>query len=204
MPSFVFAFMDCEFGGLDPELHDITEIAVILTDDRLAELASAEWKVRARAERVSAEAAEISGWSAEAWADAPPLRQVLEELAALLPPGRTVVPAGQNVRNFEIPERNVRLRERPLEAFRELIGLAVATRANRFAQGLEGSASTRGRRVLRRPGPERVFVQLEKLAQPTAEDHGAEAAVADRKRLDPFGRWGGVTEDGSMVYFGSP
>jgi len=28
--EFVFAFMDCEFGGLDPELHDITEIAAII------------------------------------------------------------------------------------------------------------------------------------------------------------------------------
>jgi DNA polymerase III epsilon subunit-like protein len=90
VPDFAFAFLDCEFGGLDPELHDITEIAVIVTDDRLAELASAEWKVRARAERITAEAAEISGWSAEAWAQARPLREVLSELAALLPAGRTV------------------------------------------------------------------------------------------------------------------
>ena len=29
MPEFAFAFMDCEFGGLDAELHDITEIGVI-------------------------------------------------------------------------------------------------------------------------------------------------------------------------------
>jgi DNA polymerase III epsilon subunit-like protein len=40
----------------------------------------------------------MSGWSAEAWADAPPLGQVLGELSELLPAGRTVVPAGQNVR----------------------------------------------------------------------------------------------------------
>ena len=57
MPEFAFAFLDCEFGGLDPELHDITEIAVILTDYRLAELASAEWRVIARPERITAEAA---------------------------------------------------------------------------------------------------------------------------------------------------
>ena len=31
-PDFAFAFLDCEFGGLDPELHDITEIAVIVTE----------------------------------------------------------------------------------------------------------------------------------------------------------------------------
>jgi oligoribonuclease (3'-5' exoribonuclease) len=98
MPEFAFAFMDCEFGGLDPEQHDITEVAVIVTDYRLAELAQAEWKVAARAERISAEAAEISGYDAAAWRDAKPVRQVLAELSALLPADRTIVPAGQNVR----------------------------------------------------------------------------------------------------------
>ena len=44
--------MDCEFGGLDPELHDITELAVIVTDYRLAELSSQEWKIRARPDRI--------------------------------------------------------------------------------------------------------------------------------------------------------
>jgi oligoribonuclease (3'-5' exoribonuclease) len=93
------AFLDCEFGGLDPDLHDITEIGVIVTDYRLVELASAEWKVLARPERVTTEAAAIFGYDAERWArEGVPLRQALGELAALLPPGHTVVPAGQNVR----------------------------------------------------------------------------------------------------------
>jgi oligoribonuclease (3'-5' exoribonuclease) len=98
LPDFAFAFLDCEFGGLDPERHDITEIAVIVTDYRLAELASAEWRVLARPERVTAEAAEMSGYGPERWADAVPLRRALGELVALLPAGKTVVPAGQNVR----------------------------------------------------------------------------------------------------------
>ncbi|MGH0031659.1 MAG: 3'-5' exonuclease [Myxococcota bacterium] len=98
MPEFAFAFLDCEFGGLDPELHDITEVAVIVTDYRLAELGQNEWKVAARAERISDEAAAISGYDAEAWKDAPHVRQVLTELAAMLPADKTVVPAGQNVR----------------------------------------------------------------------------------------------------------
>ena len=96
--KFVFAFMDCEFGGLDPELHDITEVAVIVTDYRLAELDSHEWKIRARPDRITEEAASISGYTAEAWIDAIPLRRVLDELSALLPKGKTAVPAGQNVR----------------------------------------------------------------------------------------------------------
>ncbi|MDH5306048.1 MAG: 3'-5' exonuclease [Myxococcales bacterium] len=98
MPDFVFAFLDCEFGGLDPELHDITEIGVRVTESRLAEMASAEWKVAARAERISDAAAAISGYDPEAWRDAKSLRQVLTELSALMPAGKTVVPAGQNVR----------------------------------------------------------------------------------------------------------
>jgi oligoribonuclease (3'-5' exoribonuclease) len=90
--------MDCEFGGLDPELHDITEIAVIVTDYRLAELSFQEWKVRARPERITPEAATISGYDPAAWADAVPIRQALSELAAHVPKGKTLVPAGQNVR----------------------------------------------------------------------------------------------------------
>lgn len=98
MTEFAFAFLDCEFGGLDPELHDITEIGLILTDYRLAEMAEAEWKVKARPERITAESAQISGYDAAAWADAKPLRDVLGELNAMLPKDRKVVPAGQNVR----------------------------------------------------------------------------------------------------------
>jgi oligoribonuclease (3'-5' exoribonuclease) len=96
--DFVFAFMDCEFGGLDPELHDITEVALIVTDYRLAEIGSGEWKITARADRITPEAAAISGYDPEAWRNAAPLRQVLTEIAELLPAGKTAVPAGQNVR----------------------------------------------------------------------------------------------------------
>ena len=98
MPEIALAFLDCEFGGLDPELHDLTEIAVVLTDYRLAELASGEWRVLARPERITAEAAALSGYGPERWADAVPLRQALGELGALFPTGTLIVPAGQNVR----------------------------------------------------------------------------------------------------------
>lgn len=99
MAEFSFAFLDCEFGGLDPELHDITEIGVIVTDERLAEIGEREWKVVARAARVSAASIEISGYDAAVWArEAVPVRQALTEFAAMLPKGCKVVPAGQNVR----------------------------------------------------------------------------------------------------------
>ncbi len=99
MTEFALAFLDCEMGGLDPEQHDLTEIGVIVTDYRLAELASAEWKVLARPERITAEAAAIFGYDADRWAkEGVGVRQALTELAALLPAGHTVIPAGQNVR----------------------------------------------------------------------------------------------------------
>jgi len=97
--EFAFAFLDCEFGGLDSELHDITEVGVIVTDYRLVELATDSWRVRARPERITPEAARIFGYDEKLWeAEGVPVRQVLSELAALLPDGFKVVPAGQNVR----------------------------------------------------------------------------------------------------------
>lgn len=96
--EFVFAFLDCEFGGLDPERHDITEVGIILTDYRLVEQAERQWRVKARPERITPEAAEIFGYDEALWAVAPALRQVLEEIVAMLPAGKVVVPAGQNVR----------------------------------------------------------------------------------------------------------
>lgn len=99
MTEFAFAFLDCEFGGLDPDLHDITEVAVILTDYRLVELETREWKVRARPGRITREAAEMQGYDAAIWeAEALPVRQVLREITALCPKQKKVVPAGQNVR----------------------------------------------------------------------------------------------------------
>ena len=61
MAEFAFAFLDCEFGGLDPELHDLTEVGVIVTDYRLAEIAEGEWRVKARPERITESAAAIFG-----------------------------------------------------------------------------------------------------------------------------------------------
>ena len=125
MADFVFAFMDCEFGGLDVEMHDITEVAIILTDYRLNELASGEWKIAARADRISKEAAEISGYTAEAWAGAPPIREVLAAIDELLPKGVTVVPAGQNVRmDVQFLERAYKNCEHPYPFDYHVIDLA--------------------------------------------------------------------------------
>jgi len=96
--EFAFAFLDCEFGGLDVELHDLTEVGVILTDARLNELGEAQWRVRSRPERITPQAAEIFGYDEALWAEAPPVRQVLTEIVDMLPKDRKVIPAGQNVR----------------------------------------------------------------------------------------------------------
>jgi oligoribonuclease (3'-5' exoribonuclease) len=125
LADFVFAFMDCEFGGLDVEKHDITEVAIIVTDYRLNELGSGEWKIAARADRISKEAAEISGYTAEAWAGAPPLRDVLAAIDDLLPKGVTVVPAGQNVRmDVQFLERAYKNCEHPYPFDYHVIDLA--------------------------------------------------------------------------------
>jgi DNA polymerase III epsilon subunit-like protein len=96
--EFVFAFLDCEFGGLDPELHDLTEVGIIVTDYRLVEQGEKQWRVKARPDRITPEAAQIFGYDEKLWAEAPGVRQVLTEIGELLPEGKTVVPAGQNVR----------------------------------------------------------------------------------------------------------
>ena len=98
MADFVFAFLDCEFGGLDVTAHDITEVGVILTDYRLEEFATAHWRVSFRMERSTPEAREIFGYDPKLWETAVPVRQMLTELAAMCPKGKVTVPAGQNVR----------------------------------------------------------------------------------------------------------
>jgi DNA polymerase III epsilon subunit-like protein len=126
LAEFAFAFLDCEFGGLDPELHDITEIGIVVTDYRLRELASGEWKVRPRPERVSPEAAAIFGYDEAVWAAAPGIREVLTAAVELLPKDKTVVPAGQNVRvDVSFLERGFRSCDIPYPFDYHVIDLAT-------------------------------------------------------------------------------
>jgi oligoribonuclease (3'-5' exoribonuclease) len=126
LPEFAFAFMDCEFGGLDPELHDITEIAVIVTDYRLVECGAREWKVIGRPDRITPEAAELFNYDPKEWQEHGVQRQALTELAAVLPRGKTVVPAGQNVRmDVLFLERGFRKCEIPYPFDYHVIDLAT-------------------------------------------------------------------------------
>ncbi len=141
MPDFAFAFLDCEFGGLDPELHDITEIGVIVTDYRLAELASGTWKIRARPERITPEAAEIFGYDPKTGADAPGIRDVLRGVIELLPRGKNVVPAGQNVRvDVQFLERAFKSCEIPYPFDYHVIDLATLFYAWSLVAGEDAAA----------------------------------------------------------------
>jgi len=139
--KFAFAFLDCEFGGLDPELHDITEVAVIVTDYRLAEIGEGEWRVAARPDRITPEAAAIFGYDEALWAEAPHVRTVLQELVELLPRDRVVVPAGQNVRmDVTFLERAFKACEIPYPFDYHVIDLATLFYSWSLVHGVEVSA----------------------------------------------------------------
>jgi len=64
------AYVGARNATLSPKVSGyITEIAVVVTDYRLAELATGEWRVRARPERITAEAAALSGVAIRSPAD---------------------------------------------------------------------------------------------------------------------------------------
>lgn len=139
--EFAFAFLDCEFGGLDPELHDITEVGVILTDYRLVELDEKQWRVAARPERITPEAAGMFGYDEKLWSVAPGIRQVLTEVAAMLPADRKIVPAGQNVRmDVMFLERAYRKCQIPYPFDYHVIDLATLFYAWTLVSGEKASA----------------------------------------------------------------
>ena len=100
LPDFAFAFLDCEFGGLDPELHDITEIGG--DRHRLPPRRARERRVEgaARPERVTAEAGAHLGLRRGALGARGACRCARRSASSRRScrPGKTVVPAGQNVR----------------------------------------------------------------------------------------------------------
>ena len=84
-------------------------------------------KVIGRPDRITPEAAEIFGYDPKEWeAHGVPLRRALTELAALLPKGKTTVPAGQNVRmDVQFLERGYRSCEIPYPFDYHVVDLAT-------------------------------------------------------------------------------
>ena len=93
--------LDAESEGERIAEHAHRDLAV-LQRARLVESVANEWKIRARPERISAEAAKISGYTEEAWANALPVRQVLTDFAAHA--GNEQKPSDKKLRPQEIAD----------------------------------------------------------------------------------------------------
>ena len=98
-------------------------------------------------------------------------------------------------RDEEIAQRQVRLRERPHQPLRQSICLDEPPSPDERPN--LGQYIFRGRIVpVRRPTrPERVVVQLQVLDTDVPEHHRADAAVTNRKRLDPLRRGASVGQE---------
>lgn len=82
-----FAFVDVETTGLDPEVHEIIELAYIITDRNLNVLSKYSTKILPEnIEAASPRALEINGYSPDLWdAEAVPLCAALNILDLNLP-----------------------------------------------------------------------------------------------------------------------
>jgi DNA polymerase-3 subunit epsilon len=90
------AFIDLETTGLDPERHEIIEVAVIRVDARdLHPIDEVACRVLpGRIAEADPAALGLVGYSPEAWADAPSLTEAMERVAPLL---EGTILAGHNV-----------------------------------------------------------------------------------------------------------
>lgn len=120
------AFVDVETTGLDPNRHEVIEVAVAFDDDvfrrvgapwamqlRREEPDVAVWHTRIRPERIEdaePKALEVNGYRADLWADAPTAEEVVTTLVALLTrEGADPVIVGHNV-SFDRDFLNATLR----------------------------------------------------------------------------------------------
>ncbi|MCU0686199.1 MAG: exonuclease domain-containing protein [Polyangiaceae bacterium] len=85
-PGAFLAFVDCETTGLNPEKHELVEIAVVRADARtLAVLDERTIKVRPeRLEEAEPEALAVCGYDPEAWHEAVTLAEALATVTPLL------------------------------------------------------------------------------------------------------------------------
>lgn len=80
-------FIDLELTGLDPEIHEIIEIAALLVRQPDFEIANSYYTKTTPEHPQTADpkAAKINGYSSQGWADAIPLRTALVELIQFAP-----------------------------------------------------------------------------------------------------------------------
>ena len=93
--DFALAFIDLETTGLDPQVHEIIQVAVRLVDPiTLRGFKEFDFKVKPEhIETADPIALEVNGYTEEAWVDAYPLSYIMEHLNLLL---SECIPAGQN------------------------------------------------------------------------------------------------------------
>lgn len=82
-------FVDIETTGLNPELHEITEIGALVVEPRGFEVIK-EYSAKVKPEKIESadsEALELTGYSEKAWKEAKPLGEALDEFNKLSPGG---------------------------------------------------------------------------------------------------------------------
>ncbi len=91
-------FIDLEMSGLEPDKHEILEVAALLVDPDNFEIKSSYY-AKINPEHISSadpQALEVVGYDPKNWHDAIPLRQMLIELSALAP---NCILAGWSIQN---------------------------------------------------------------------------------------------------------
>ncbi len=96
-------FLDTETGGLVPGKFPVIEVACIITDMKLKEVARFEKKIRLRkGDVVGPKAAAMNGYTPEVWAkEAVPMQTFMDFLSYRIPRGHVAVPIGHNIQ-FDI------------------------------------------------------------------------------------------------------
>src|ERR1700693_1217774 len=94
------AIVDLETSGLNPKVHEILELGMVLVDQKTLEIIdSMDVKIKPEhIETASAKALDVNGYSEEEWINAIPLRQIMISLTTK---ARGAIFCGQNV-HFDI------------------------------------------------------------------------------------------------------
>ncbi|MBI4059409.1 3'-5' exonuclease [Candidatus Microgenomates bacterium] len=85
-------FIDLEMSGLNPLIHEILEVGVLVVDGKTLGI-KAEYEAKVKPEHIETAdplALRINGYKTENWKDAKPLKKILEDLNKLAPEGMIV------------------------------------------------------------------------------------------------------------------